>query len=85
MAEPKFGTPEYSRGIINDSKEPNLDYRPLGEGKLYDEKYRSTTNQYPIDLFDNNAKYGGNWIAFYINVSSGSKLIKDKSLYRCQK
>lgn len=80
MAEPKFGTPEYSRGVINDSKEPNLDYRPLGEGKLYDEKYRSTTNQYPIDLFDNNAKYGGNWIAFYINVQSGTKLIKDNSV-----
>jgi hypothetical protein len=76
MADPKFGTPEYSRGVIHDSKTPNLDYRPLGEGKLYDEKYRSTSNQYPDDLFSNNAQYGGNWIAFYINVSSGSKLIK---------
>jgi len=80
MAEPKFGTPEYSRGVINDSKTPNLEYRPLGEGKLYDEKYRSTTNQYPYDLFSNTAQYGGNWIAFYINVQSGTKLIKDNSV-----
>lgn len=41
-------------------------------------KYQQNIKQFPDDLFDNKSQYGGNWVAFYINVSSGSKLLKNK-------
>lgn len=41
-------------------------------------KYQQNIKQFPDDLFDNKSQYGGNWVAFYINISSGSKLLKNK-------
>lgn len=60
-------------------------YKPrtgtLGIGSKYNRKYQGNRNkQFPSDLFSNKGQYGSNWVAFYINVSSGSKLIKDKSV-----
>ena len=43
-------------------------------------KYKVGVHQFPSDLFSNKGQYGGNWVTFYINVSSGSKLIKDGSV-----
>jgi hypothetical protein len=58
-------------------------YKPrtgtLGTGSKYNAgKYDVGVHQFPSDLFSNRGQYGGNWVTFYINVSSGSKLIKDK-------
>ena len=57
-------------------------YKPrtgtLGTGSKYNAgKYGVGVHQFPSDLFSNKGQYGGNWVTFYINVSSGSKLIKN--------
>ena len=57
-------------------------YKPrtgtLGTGSKYNAgKYDVGVHQFPSDLFSNKGQYGGNWVTFYINVSSGSKLIKN--------
>ena len=64
-------------------------YKPrtgtLGAGSKYNagkygdgtSKYGVGVHQFPSDLFSNKGQYGGNWVTFYINVSSGSKLIKN--------
>ena len=57
-------------------------YKPrtgtLGTGSKYNAgKYDVGVHQFPSDLFSNRGQYGGNWVTFYINVSSGSKLIKN--------
>lgn len=41
------------------------------------DKYKSTTYQYPADLFSNTGQYGDNYVAFYINVPADSKLAKN--------
>ena len=55
-------------------------YTPRGIASTFDSnKYTTNTiKQFPEDLFNNKSQYGGNWVAFYINVVEGSKLIKDK-------
>jgi len=40
-------------------------------------KYQSKSVSYPDDLFSNSNVYGDNYVVFYINVPSESKLIKD--------
>lgn len=32
--------------------------------------------QYPADLYDSNAQYGGNYVIFYINVAEDSRILK---------
>lgn len=42
-------------------------------------KYKISQHQYPNDLFDSQATYGGNYAIFYINIAAESKLMpKDK-------
>ena len=41
------------------------------------DKFKSTTYQYPSDLFSNTGQYGDNYVAFYINVPTESKLAKN--------
>jgi hypothetical protein len=54
------------------------DYKPRGSANKYNtSKYKTGVHQFPSDLFSNKGQYGGNWVTFYINVSSGSKLIKN--------
>ena len=81
-----------SNPIAQDSTKDVTDaaYKPrtgtLGTGSKYNagkygvgtSKYGVGVHQFPSDLFSNKGQYGGNWVTFYINVSSGSKLIKDK-------
>ena len=73
-----------SNPITQDSTKDVTDtaYKPrtgtLGTGSKYNAgKYDVGVHQFPSDLFSNQGQYGGNWVTFYINVSSGSKLIKN--------
>ena len=50
-------------------------YTPRGGATSFnDRKYDITNYTYPADLLS--SKYGGNYVVFYINVSSDSKLLK---------
>jgi hypothetical protein len=70
----------------DDSKDPSSTgfrtkpYTPRGIASTFDSnKYTANAiKQFPDDLFNNKSQYGGNWVAFYINVVEGSKLIKNK-------
>lgn len=49
-----------------------------GQASVYNkDKYRMKTHQYPEDLFNNLPVYGDNYVVFYINVPSDTKLIKE--------
>ena len=53
-------------------------YTPRGGATAFnDKKYDITNYTYPADLLS--SKYGGNYVVFYINVSSDSKLLKGES------
>ena len=50
---------------------PNADF---GDGKS--SKYKIDQRCYPVDLMSPDGKYGGNYVIFFINVPSDSKLLK---------
>jgi len=55
-------------------QKPNL-YTPRGGATTFNaRKYDITNYTYPADLMS--SKYGGNYVVFYINVASDSKLFK---------
>lgn len=41
-------------------------------------KYKIDNMMYPTDLMNTNGTYGGNYVVFYINVASESKLLSEK-------
>ena len=43
-------------------------------------KYNIGSHMYPNDLMAPDGRYGGNYVIFYINVATDSKLFKDKSV-----
>ena len=43
-------------------------------------KYDIQQHVYPDDLMSDDLRYGGNYVVFYINVATDSKLLKDKSV-----
>jgi len=53
-------------------------YTPRGGATTFnDRKYDITNYTYPADLLS--SKYGGNYVVFYINVASDSKLLKGEN------
>lgn len=50
-----------------------------GARRYQSEKYKTATHQYPSDLFSNIGQYGDNYVVFYINVPSESKLAKGET------
>jgi hypothetical protein len=58
---------------------PNPIYKPRGQASSFDaSKYNIDQFQYPADLMGSSGEYGGNYVIFYINVATDSKLIRDK-------
>lgn len=57
---------------------PNL-YTPRGGASKFNggsDGYRVDSHSYPSDLFSANKIYGGNYVVFYINIATDSKLSK---------
>jgi len=53
-------------------------YKPRGGASTFDaSKYNIDQFQYPSDLMGSSGEYGANYVVFYINVATDSKLIKD--------
>jgi hypothetical protein len=69
------GTPPTSVGNLYGSRGPTA-------GTMSD-KYSVGMHSYPNDLISNTGEYGGNYVIFYINVQTDSKLgqSKDKSQF----
>ncbi len=42
-------------------------------------KYKIDTRSYPVDLMSPDGRYGGNYVVFYINVPTDSKLLKGEN------
>lgn len=71
-------TPATNAPSASPTPKKNL-YTPRGYPTLFDgEKYDIKNYTYPSDLYSNTGQYGGNYAIFYINVSTDSKLIKEK-------
>lgn len=49
----------------------------VGSASTYQNKYKTKTYQYPSDLLSNRGIYGDNYVVFYVNVPSDSRLIKE--------
>jgi hypothetical protein len=63
------------RGAPSVANKPQK-YTPRGTSSLFnDKKYDISNYSYPLDLMSNT--YGNNYVIFYINVSTDSKLIKE--------
>jgi len=61
--------------------EPASMYSPRGGATPFEDgKYDIKNHMYPSDLMGNLFEYGGNYVIFYINVATDSKLFKDKSV-----
>ena len=71
-------TPPDDKKDTSSSEFKSKPYTPRGIASTFDSnKYTAATiKQFPSDLLSNKGQYGGNWVAFYINVVEGSKLIK---------
>ena len=64
---------------VNSAKTPNAPnlYTPRGGKTSFDDgKYDIKNQSYPSDLMAADGRYGGNYVIFYINVSTDSKLFK---------
>lgn len=48
-----------------------------GKASRYNDKYKTKTYQYPSDLLSNTGIYGDNYVVFYINVPSNTRLLKE--------
>ena len=60
---------------VNTPNAPNL-YTPRGKRTPFEEgKYDIKNHSYPNDLMAPDGRYGGNFVMFYINVSTESKLL----------
>lgn len=56
-------------------------YTPRGQASPFSSgKYDVKNHMYPDDLMASDGRYGGNYVVFYINVATDSKLFKDKSV-----
>ena len=57
-------------------KTPSPIYKPRGGASSFDSsKYNIDQFQYPSDLMGSAGEYGGNYVIFYINVATDSKLL----------
>jgi len=66
--------------IIDTQNQPLKNpYVPRGDAADFDSKYKITDHVYPEDLLGN-TEHGNNYVVFYINVSSDSKLVKESSV-----
>ena len=64
---------------VNSAKTPNAPnlYTPRGGRTSFDDgKYDIKNHSYPSDLMAADGRYGGNYVMFYINVATDSKLLK---------
>lgn len=48
-----------------------------GKASRYNDKYKTKTYQYPSDLLSNTGIYGDNYVVFYINVPSNTRLLRE--------
>jgi hypothetical protein len=53
-------------------------YRRRGEAAEFGDKYSVGMHSYPTDLISSTGQYGGNYVIFYINVQTDSKLGQSK-------
>lgn len=59
---------------------PNLYVGRGGATSFNSTTYEINNHMYPNDLMSNDGRYGGNYVVFYINVSTDSKLFNDNSV-----
>lgn len=59
---------------------PNLYVGRGGATSFNNSSYEINNHMYPDDLMANDGRYGGNYVIFYINVSTDSKLFNDPSV-----
>lgn len=84
MADPipsiLVSTPVAPVGDTSSGSSNNL-YKSRGGPATFDNnKYAIDQLQYPSDLMSSLGQYGDNYVIFYINIASDSKLIKDKQV-----
>jgi len=60
------------------SNRESLEYKARGDGREFDENdYQVRNYSYPDDLMSQKNSYGDNYVIFYINVSSDSKMFRN--------
>jgi len=68
------------QGITSLQNRNSLEYKARGDGREFDKKnYEVFDHSYPDDLMSENNQYGDNYVIFYINVSTDSKMFKGRT------
>ncbi len=60
-------------------QDPRLEGKRFEANRDVAQKYKIEDFSYPSDLMAPDGRYGGNYVIFYINVATDSKLLKDKT------